>query len=106
MNLGLGSVIYIAGPMTGLPEYNRPAFHATAALLALGGFRVLNPARQPDGLTWEEYMRRGLEDVQRADALYLLPGWLRSRGARLEVALAARLGLPAWDEEDRSWLRR
>ncbi|MEE6280176.1 DUF4406 domain-containing protein [Georgenia sp. MJ170] len=107
MKLRSGAAVYIAGPMTGLPDFNRPAFHATAALLAVfGGWRAINPARQPDGLTWEEYVRRGLADVRRADAVYLLPGWRDSRGATREVVQAFRLGLPVWDEEAGSWLTR
>jgi hypothetical protein len=38
---------YIAGPMTGLPEFNFPAFHAAAASLRARGFEVENPAQRP-----------------------------------------------------------
>lgn len=97
-------VVYIAGPMTSRPYFNRPNFHATAALLALCGWRVLNPARQPAGLTWEEYLRRGLADVRAADAVYLLPGWGYSQGARRAAVEAFLCGIPAWCEEAGSWL--
>lgn len=36
--------IYIAGPMTGLPEFNRPNFHLMATRLEKEGYSVLNPA--------------------------------------------------------------
>ena len=36
--------IYLAGPMTGLPEFNYPAFHAEAARLRQLGYHVENPA--------------------------------------------------------------
>src|SRR5690606_26470176 len=36
--------IYIAGPMTGLPDLNFPAFHAEAARLRSRGVDVVNPA--------------------------------------------------------------
>lgn len=36
--------IYLAGPMTGLPEHNFPAFHAEAARLRGLGYHVENPA--------------------------------------------------------------
>lgn len=42
--------IYIAGPMTGIPDYNRPAFNEYAAKLVEQGHTVLNPATLPDGL--------------------------------------------------------
>ena len=41
--------IYCAGPMTGLPELNFPAFHAEAARLRAFGYEVINPAEiNPD----------------------------------------------------------
>ncbi|WP_149528154.1 DUF4406 domain-containing protein, partial [Escherichia coli] len=36
--------IYIAGPMTGYPDYNRAAFNAKASALMAEGHIVLNPA--------------------------------------------------------------
>ena len=35
--------IYIAGPMTGIPEHNYPAFHAAVAKLRAGGDAVSRP---------------------------------------------------------------
>ncbi|EGO2557451.1 DUF4406 domain-containing protein [Escherichia coli] len=42
--------IYIAGPMTGYPDYNRAAFNAKASELMAEGHIVLNPAVLPGGL--------------------------------------------------------
>jgi len=39
--------IYIAGPMTGLPEFNYPAFNAAAEYLRSLGHHVENPADNP-----------------------------------------------------------
>ena len=36
--------VYLSGPMTGLPDFNRPAFHAAAAALRAQGYVVINPA--------------------------------------------------------------
>ena len=36
--------IYIAGPMTGFPEFNFPAFFAAQAELEAKGWQVFNPA--------------------------------------------------------------
>lgn len=89
--------IYIAGPMTGLPEFNRPAFMAAAERLRAQGFEVLNPAEHFGGdqsLPWSTYMREGIDAVLRADAVRTLPGWDASRGASLEVAVAQAVGIP------------
>lgn len=88
--------LYLAGPMTGLPDFNYPAFFAAADALRQAGYTVLNPA--DIGLhptwTWADYMRVGLETLMtQADAVAVLPGWESSRGARLEVRLARRCGL-------------
>lgn len=91
-----GSVIYIAGGMTGLPDNNYPAFHAKAAELRALGFIAENPAenpRPPCG-TWQGYMRLALRQISRADAVYLLPGWSSSRGAKVENQLAVGMGMP------------
>lgn len=87
-------IVYIAGPMTGLPEFNFPAFNHAEAALRRAGYDVLSPARRPpDGSTWATYLRRALYDVLASDAVALLDGWEASRGAILEVNVAASLGM-------------
>lgn len=87
-------VIYLSGPMTGMPEYNYPAFHAARDALIAAGYEVISPARgMVEGWDWAAYMRRALRDVCDADAVAALPGWEGSRGARLEMACAQALGL-------------
>ena len=89
--------IYIAGPMTGIEDYNYPLFNQVAAELRQYGFFVLNPAEALNGdqtLDYHQYMRSAIHLVLQAWALVLLPGWENSRGARLEVLLAQKLGLP------------
>lgn len=94
--------LYIAGPMTGLPEYNYPAFFTAQRDLEANGYAVLNPARRPSNpsWTWLRFMRAALHDVAECDGIATLPGWQSSRGASLEVEIARRLGLPvrAWPE--------
>ncbi|EJT7737551.1 DUF4406 domain-containing protein [Escherichia coli] len=85
--------IYIAGPMTGYPDYNRAAFNAKAIELMAEGHIVLNPAVLPGGLCQSEYMDICLAMVRSADAIYLLNRWEESVGARAEHALAEKLGL-------------
>ncbi|MCE4073268.1 DUF4406 domain-containing protein [Pseudomonas nitritireducens] len=51
--------MYLTGPMTGLPEFNYPAFHAEAARLRQLGYHVENPADHSmiDGFEWADYLR-------------------------------------------------
>lgn len=87
-------VVYISGPMTGIEEYNRPAFNVVELWLRDNvGCMVLNPARHPDGLEYGEYMRRAYRDLTMASAVVLLPGWQTSRGAMAEVQAAGIMGL-------------
>ncbi|MBU9842140.1 DUF4406 domain-containing protein [Rahnella aceris] len=94
--------IYIAGPMTGLPHFNRPAFQQAAINLSFEKHVPLNPAILPDGLTEADYMAIGLTMLQRAEAIYLLTGWQFSAGARAEHALALKLGLEVIEQRDSS----
>lgn len=93
--------LYVAGPMTGYPDQNYPAFHDAGARLTVAGYTVLNPvdneAENPHPGTvqpWPWYMRRALRQVLAADAVAVLPGWDASRGANLEVSVAQQLGMP------------
>ena len=87
--------VYIAGPMTGLPDLNFPAFHAEAARLRALGFDAVNPAEiNPDQtMGWEQCMRRDIPELVKCDGVVLLPGWERSRGASLEAHIAHALGM-------------
>ena len=89
------AAIYIAGPMTGIEEFNYPAFNAAAARLREKGYTVKNPAEinAERGLTWAEYMRRDIPELLQCDAIYLLPGWEQSKGVMLEWQIAKSLGM-------------
>ncbi|MGI6558284.1 MAG: DUF4406 domain-containing protein [Limnochordia bacterium] len=90
--------LYIAGPMTGHPEFNFPAFHDAARRLRQQGYDVCNPAEMETEDTtkpWAFYARRSVGLlVQDCDAVLLLSGWSDSRGALLEAVVARALGLP------------
>lgn len=87
--------VYLSGPMSGLPEHNRPAFHAAAAALRALGYDVVNPSEinPPSNATWEQCLRKDVAALTTCDAVALLPGWEASSGAHVEVHLAHRLGL-------------
>ena len=85
--------IYIAGPMTGYKDFNRPAFKSLALKLSLDGNVVLSPAVLPDGLEQREYMDICCAMIRCADAVFMLRGWENSAGAVAEHALAKKIGL-------------
>ena len=87
--------IYIAGPMTGLPDLNFPAFHAEAVRPRARGFEVVNPAEinQDHAMPWVECMRRDIRELVTCSAIVLLPGWEASKGAQLEWHIAQALGM-------------
>ena len=101
--------IYIAGPMTGYPEFNFPAFFAAAEKFEKEGWVVWNPANKEaengitasesyakgdnaglvaEGWDWKTAFKWDTTKVIESDAIYLLPGWEKSTGARAEWAVA------------------
>jgi len=90
--------IYISGPMSGLPELNFPAFRAEADRLRALGYDAVNPAEINEGETdWHTCLKTDLRELLTCDAVALLPGWLDSKGAHLEVHVAHRVGISVID---------
>ena len=102
--------VYCAGPMRGHADWNFPSFFAASEFLEQQGYAAINPAQLDIDagyplerlklLTPEEFqeflkgaMKRDLEAIQSCDALVLLPGWEKSKGARAERAVAEWAGL-------------
>lgn len=104
-----GCTVYISGPMRGYPNLNFPAFDEAAALGRHWGFKVISPAEEDrkrgvDPATFKdspqssrEFARRDIDLLFDCQAIAVLPGWDKSRGAHAEVALARWLELPILD---------
>jgi len=103
--------VYLAGPMTGLPRFNFPAFDQAAQALRAAGYRVINPAEQDRAIGFDELRhstddflrlvggraslaRKNLESVIACDLVSILPDSERSVGVNFERAAALRLGKP------------
>ena len=86
------SKIYLAGKITGDPEY-REKFLKAAAKLEAEGHRVLNPAALPEGLCAWDYMSICLPMLLQADEIALLPDWTQSKGADIELQVANYCGI-------------
>lgn len=103
--------IYIAGPMSGYPEFNFPAFFEAADLLEDLEWHVFNPANKEQekeldeesfksgdakgavdaGFDFREAYLWDIERVVESDAIYMLRGWEASPGARGEHAVAVAM---------------
>lgn len=96
--------VYIAGPMSGYPDFNYPAFHAAARRLDAAGYipvspaadadeRPVDPPEPDDAAPHWYYLRLAIAKLVNCDAIYLLDGWESSNGARLEKRIADACGL-------------
>lgn len=117
----MSNKIYIAGPMTGIPYFNFPAFDRVSKILKDSFEEVFSPADHDRDLlgkppawmprlsdsdgTWKYWtvpnapdLRTMLGDdlawiAKNATDIFMLKGWENSRGAGAEWALAKALGL-------------
>ncbi len=111
----MSKVYYLAGPMTGIPQFNFPAFEEATQKLRGLGLNIISPHEtdtdavkkiawasadgQLDehdkigGETWGDMLARDVKMIaDEIDGLFVLARWYKSKGARLEVfvALCAR----------------
>ncbi len=82
-------IAYISGRINGDDNYKKK-FARVKRQLERKGYYVLNPAEEPDGLSYDEYMERALVNVDRADKAYFMPDWILSNGCAEEYETAFR----------------
>lgn len=103
--------IYIAGRMTGIKDYNFPAFYASEEKLKKMFEEVINPAKISaliaklenttiDKISRKLCMREDIRQLLMCDAIYMLQGWEDSQGATLEHEIAKAIGLRIYYEEE------
>lgn len=103
--------VYVAGPMTGYPEWNFPAFENATEALRGAGYEVtspheidleggFDPSGDGAGFDLRAALERDVDEVLDADAVALLDGWEESPGAVIEVLTASSKGAQSrpWKE--------
>jgi hypothetical protein len=103
--------IYIAGPMSGLPEFNFPAFFAAQRELEAEGWKVFNPAEKDQekdldakavrtgdaqlaiakGFDFREAFLWDMTKIIQGNGIYMLKGWEQSPGAIAEHRTACAM---------------
>lgn len=84
------------GPVTGIENDNRDAFEsARESLMATGAFDEVRIPHDyiPEGTCWSDAMRISVGNLVGFDAVAVLDGSERSRGARLERHVAREIGI-------------
>ena len=78
--------IYIAGQMTGLPDYGRKRFQdITDEILTLtSDYMPIHTANLRIGAKHEQYMELAMSWLSLADEVLMLDGWTLSKGALQE----------------------
>jgi len=97
-------VIYLSGPMSGIPDFNVPEFTKYAKKYRDLGFTVISPAELDNGETnhpYEFYLKRDIQKILDSNVtrMYMMPGWHKSKGANFEKHMAEILKIEIWNAE-------
>lgn len=90
--------VYLAGPISGIKDDNKPAFEEAERKLIRRQYVVVNPHKldhsdNSEG-DWFKYMRVCISAMLQCDGIVLLDGWEESEGAQKEIRLATGLNMP------------
>jgi hypothetical protein len=91
-------ICYLSGPMTGIKNFNHPAFEREKTNQESKGNIVISPHMLPLGLDYNAYMDIALAQIRAADCIVMLEGWENSKGAMGEFHYARAIGLDKQEE--------
>lgn len=94
--------IYLAGPVSNMPDLNRQAFADATRQLRGMGYIVRNPHEICAGMKSEDWclcLRKCVKELMDCDILLLLAGWDKSVGARLEIQTAKQVDIRVMELE-------
>ena len=81
----LKTKIYIAGKITGDPNYKDKFTNMESELLKIPGTAVINPAALPTGLEPADYAKICFAMINSSDIVVFAPNYKKSQGALLEM---------------------
>jgi hypothetical protein len=85
--------LYLCGRITGDDDYRDKFLNAENELYE-AGFHPVNPAVVISDANWNHAMRKAVSLMLQCDGIAVLPDWKKSKGAKIEVALARGIGIP------------
>ena len=92
--------IYIAGKITGDPNYKDKFANMEAEILKIPGTAVINPAALPTGLEPADYARICFAMIDSSDISVFAPDYKESSGALLEMQYCKYTGKKALNFEE------
>lgn len=102
-NINKHQTVYLSGPMTGLPDYNRAAFNLRAEAFKALGYSVNNPAdisvTHGTDKSYGFYFKRALRLMLESDVVYVFGDTSNSAGVQMELKVAEMAGMPIVREE-------
>lgn len=90
--------VYIAGKITGCPDYKENFAAAAFAVRNMGHEPVIPFEGTAGTETYKQYIDHGLEVLRTCDAIYMMANWPDSKGAIIERMYAEVVGMPMIEE--------
>ena len=104
------SRIYLSGPISDNPDYKKDFLRAEKSLVMRFSDKdwiyseIINPVRVagalPVSFSYEDYMTIDMILLTKCDAIYMISGYEKSKGALAELLMAKSMGLEIYYESE------